>query len=130
MSLSKNFHVGLFTSRAIVKETCQAIVDVMMWEYVRTLSTQEEWFQVAKGFEQRWDCHHVVGALDSKHIHIVAPPKSGNLFYNYKDFLSVVLLVVVNAQYEFIFADVGSEGRASDGCIWQKTTCSKILPTL
>lgn len=36
-------------------------------------------------------------------------------------------MAVVNAQYEFIFIDVGAEGKASDGGVWKKTSIFEYL---
>lgn len=42
-------------------------------------------------------------------------PGTGVQFYNYKGFYSIVLMAVVNSNYEFIYVDVGKNGRLSDG---------------
>lgn len=50
-----------------------------------------------------------------KPICINQPPNSGSDFYNYKGYFSVVMMAVVNANYEFIYVDVGKDGCSSDG---------------
>ena len=82
---------------------------------------------MAKEFFRSWNFPHVLGALDGKHIRIVCPPSSGTYFYNYKHYFSLVLMVLVNANYEFIFVDIGAEGKASDGGIWRKTSLYEML---
>lgn len=59
--------------------------------------------------------------MDGKHITIIAPPSAGSYYYNYKGSHSVVLLAIVNAKYEFIMCDIGTNGRISDGGVLEKT---------
>lgn len=63
-----------------------------------------------------------IGAVDGKHFRITRPPSSGSYFYNYKHYYSLVLMAVVDANYNFIYMNVGSEGKASDGGIWARTS--------
>ena len=84
----------------------------------KTQRTADEWRQVALGFETRWNYPHCLGGLDGKHVRIVPPARSGSSFYNFKGFHSIVLMALVDSSYEFVYVDVGSEGRAADGGIW------------
>ena len=61
----------------------------------------EDWKKIEGRFRNRWNVPHAVGALDGKHIAIKEPKKSGSEYFNYKDFLSVVHLALVNADYKF-----------------------------
>lgn len=38
----------------------------------------------------------------------------GQSFFNYKEFYSIVIFVVVDANYNFMYATVGCQGRISD----------------
>ena len=98
-----------------------------LYFFSQTPKTRAEWLTTAHGFQNRWQYPCCLGAVDGKHVEIVKPPNSGTLYYNYKDFFSVVLLVVANGNYEILFVDVGSEGRLSDGGIWKKSTFFKML---
>ena len=73
--------------------------------------TSQEWLQEAQLFNDLWQYPHCLGTIDGKHIAINKPSHSGSHFYNYKGFFSIVLMAVVNANYEFLFVDVGSNGR-------------------
>lgn len=90
-------------------------------------STKEEWIEIAQGFKNRWQMINCGGALDGKHIRIERPPSSGAQYYNYKNFYSIVLMALVNSNYEFIYVDVGKQGRLSDGGVISSTKFYDLL---
>jgi hypothetical protein len=49
------------------------------------------------------------------------PTGSGSLFYNYKHSFSILLLALVDANYCFIAADVGTVGKSSDSSVFKKS---------
>lgn len=73
-------------------------------------------------FESKWNFPHCLGVVNGKHVSIICPPKSCSYYYNYKGLYSLVLMVIVNANYEFILCDFGTNGRISDGGIFENTT--------
>lgn len=91
-----------------IPETCEAIVQEHMNETLVCPTTPEEWTEVASLFAKRWHFHHAVGALNGKHIAMKCPPHGGSLYYNYKDFHSIVLLALVDADYRFLYVAVGA----------------------
>ena len=97
------------------------------FSFFQTPSTEAEWLQVSHDFHRKWNFPHVIGCIDGKHIRIVCPRKGGSLYYNYKDFHSIVLLGICNANYEFIYVHVGCEGRCSDGGIWSQTKLQNLF---
>ncbi|XP_046687153.1 putative nuclease HARBI1 [Homalodisca vitripennis] len=82
---------------------------------------------IATDFKKYWQVENCVGALDGKHIAILQPPGSGSYFFNYKGFFSVVLLAVVNANYEFMYVNCGVNGRVSDGGVLFETDFGQQL---
>lgn len=97
-------------------------------------STKEEWLNVEKGF--RGNFPHAIGAMDGKHIVIQCPVHTGSDYFNYKRSFSIVLLAVVDSNHQFIFADIGSQGRISDGgvlrnsVLWQRISENTLnIPT-
>lgn len=91
--------------------------------------TEEKWRKIAKDFEERWQFPNCLGAIDGKHVRIIPPPGSGSYFWNYKNFNSIVLMACANANYEFIWCEVGTNGRVSDGGTIQNTLFYKKLQT-
>jgi len=75
--------------------------------------TSKDWKEVANRFKDRWQMINCGGCIDGKHIRICQPVRSGALYYNYKNFYSIVLMAIVNHNYEFIYVDVGKQGRIS-----------------
>jgi hypothetical protein len=91
-------------------------------------STQEEWLAISHEFEKMWNFPHCLGAMDGKHVVLQAPMNSGSEFFNYKSNFSIVLFAVVDAD-NFIFADVGCQGRISDGGVFKNCKLWKKLAT-
>ena len=106
------------TQSLVVREVCQAIIDKYVHEVLVCLSTPDGWRAAADKFFQHWNFPHTCGALDGKHVACRCPPKSGSQYFNYKGFYSIVLMALVDADYKYIWADVGGTGSASDAQIY------------
>lgn len=89
--------------------------------------TEAEWLRISEKFGSRWNFDHCCGSLDGKHIVIRPPANCGSAYYNYKLTNSIVLLALVDADYKFIYVDVGTNGRISDGGVFAKSTLSTDL---
>ena len=85
-------------------------------------------------FKTRWNVPH---ALDGKHITMKKPKKSGSDYYNYKGFFSLLLLALLDAEYRFLWVNVGSRGFSSVAQIFNRSdlrekiedcSCSLELP--
>lgn len=73
-------------------------------------------------FDSRFNFPHVIGTLDGTHFVLEAPANTGSPYYNYKKTFSVVLLAPVDSNYNFIYVDVGSQGRISDGGVFRHSS--------
>lgn len=88
---------------------------------------KEMWKYIANNFYTLWNFPNCIGAIDGQHIEIQAPPNSGSLYFNYKKTFSIVLLALVDADYNFIAVDVGAYGKNSDGGIFANSNLGKAL---
>lgn len=81
----------------------------------------------AKEFWNAWHFPNVIGAIDGKHVRVMCSDKSGSLFFNYKHYFSIVLLAIVDANYQFLFVDIGSYGKEGDAGIFKKSQIGKDI---
>lgn len=56
--------------------------------------------------------------LIGKHCKIRPKQEYGSKYYNYKGFHSFILMAITDAQYRFIYVDVGVNGRTGDAGVW------------
>ena len=120
-SLMYGFRVAHNTISKVVRQVCDAIVAEFSEELIHCPSTSDEWKNIAKQFGDRWQLHNCVGALDGKHVAIQCPPGAGSLYYNYKGYHSIILMALVDADYKFIWAEVGSNGSAGDAQVFNNS---------
>lgn len=84
--------------------------------------------QKSAEFAYKWNFPNCILGIDGKHVRIRSPNNSGSLFHNYKDFFSIILLAMVDANYKFVAVDIGSFGKDGDSGIFLKSNIGqKIL---
>ncbi|XP_037810045.1 uncharacterized protein LOC119602536 [Lucilia sericata] len=126
-SLQFVFRIPFNTISVIVPEVCNAIYNVLQPEYLKTPSTIEEWKAISEEFLHKWNFPNCIGALDGKHVVMKAPAHSGSIYYNYKGTHSIVLMGISDASYIFLYIDVGSNGRISDGGVFRKSSFNEAM---
>ena len=77
--------------------------------------TEEEWKLVEQQFFERWNFPHTLGALYVQHVAIRCPPSAGSLYFNYKGIHSIVLMALSDADYTYLYVDLGANKSSSDG---------------
>ena len=111
----------------IIKGCCNALVDELVPVFVKTPSSEQEWLEISKKFETRWNYPHILGAIDRKHVMIRKPGSAGSYYYNYKHTHSIILLAIAGPKYECLYADVGSNGRVNDSGVWNKSSLLQAI---
>ncbi|XP_058122777.1 uncharacterized protein LOC131293712 [Anopheles ziemanni] len=92
------FRVSRQLISKIVPEVCKCLTEALV-DFVKLPSTNNEWLEVATKFKNRWGFPHVIGAIDGKHVRIIAPHQSGSDYFNYKKKFSIVLLAIGSLNY-------------------------------
>lgn len=118
--------MGTSTARLIVKKVCQALWLVLQSECIPQ-PKKETWKASAKGFESIANFPHCIGAVDGKHIRLVCPADSGSMFFNYKDYYSIVLMAIADSSYRFTFLSIGSYGKDCDSSNFKDTKLWKSI---
>lgn len=89
--------------------------------FLQVPTNEDEWKGIANVFRERWNFPNCCGAIDGKHIRIRRPPGTVSEFYCYKDIYSIILFAIVDANYCFIYTDIGCNGRTNDGSIFRNS---------
>lgn len=111
-SLGFAFRISQSWVSTIIKDVLRSIRENMIFALPQP--SKDQFISISEEFYAKWHFPNVIGCLDGKHIRIRCPNRSGSIFYNYKDFFSIVLLALVDARYKFIAIDIGSFGREGD----------------
>ena len=127
-SLCWQFRISRAAISYIIIQVCKAI-KTQLAEYMTVPTTTREWLAISRKFGERWNYPNCIGAVDGKHIVMQPPPSAGSKFYNYKHTHSIVLMPVAGPDYECIYADIGTNGRVSDGGVWNKCSLSNKIDT-
>jgi DDE superfamily endonuclease len=69
----------------------------------------------------------IVGAMDGKHIRIIAPAGQGDAYKDRHHQQSVLMLAAVNADYEYTYVSVGCSGRCHDVSHYERSSLYAAL---
>ena len=90
-SLMTQFRVSQASIGQIVLRVCQAIIDLLMNEFMPFPKTPDEWEKIAENYQEKLNFPNCIGALDRKHVAIIRPDNSVSEYFNYKGFYSIIL---------------------------------------
>ncbi|PNF40094.1 hypothetical protein B7P43_G10715, partial [Cryptotermes secundus] len=100
-SLSFQFRICHSWISVIIKQVADSITKTM-FKLIMPSPTEEQLPIIANTYLSTWNFPNCVGSIDGKHIRIRAPKNSGSTFFNYKEFYSIVMLAVVDAECKFV----------------------------
>lgn len=83
--------------------------------------------QTAELFNKRTHFPLCLGAVDGKHIRCEKPNSAGSEFYKFKQYHSLVLMAVADANYYFISVDIGAYGSSIDSTVFKNSAFGKKL---
>ena len=88
---------------------------------------RRDWECIEEGFRTKWNFPNCCGAINRKHINIQALKNSGCLYFNYKGTFSLVLMALVDADYQFIYVDIGDYGSQSDCAVFKNSNLGQTF---
>ena len=117
-SLQYAFRVARPTINKLVPEVCDAIIREYRDEVLTCPNDPQDWMDKEAVFRRRWHIPHALGHC---------PWRGGSLYQNYKGFHSIVLMALVEGDYQFLWVDVGAVGSSSDGQIFKHSELRQKL---
>ena len=132
-TISEMTGFGVATVCNITIEVSQAIIKNLRKEAVadKFPSTLADFKESALDMEELWQFPLAFSALDGRHIPIKMPgggAESAKEYHNFKNFNSIVLMGMVDAKMQFIWASVGCPGSNHDSIIFRSTDLySKLM---
>ncbi|KAI8441647.1 hypothetical protein MSG28_015201 [Choristoneura fumiferana] len=104
-TLSYDYRIGKSTVATIIPHVCETI-----WRKLKPIvmsePTKEKWYEISEIFEKHSKFPNCLGALDGKHIRLMA---------------------LADANYCFVWVDIGAYGKNSDSGIFKNSSLYKKL---
>ncbi|XP_017025421.1 putative nuclease HARBI1 isoform X1 [Drosophila kikkawai] len=98
----------------IVAETLSSIVKRLKRTFLEIPRTEEQWLSIARDFQEMWNFPHCLGAVDGHHIAFRSKTITDASYSNYRQFKSIIMLALVDAQHRFLYVDASCKGGAED----------------
>ena len=127
-TIALSYRMSNFSVGRIVNETCN-----VLWKrlseggFIKQPDSTAEWRNIVKKYEKYWNFPNCVAAIDGKYVTIQCPGRRTSMYFKYEKFLSIVLLTVLNVQYEFSMVDIGEYGRLSDNSAYANSNLGKTI---
>uniref|UniRef100_A0A1B6H8T0 DDE Tnp4 domain-containing protein n=1 Tax=Homalodisca liturata TaxID=320908 RepID=A0A1B6H8T0_9HEMI len=128
VDLHHSYRLGVTTIKEIVSRVCSALWNILQKECLPE-PTKGDWLRTAAEFEKRANFPNCLGAVDGKHIRIVKPQTVHHCTITTKNYFSIILMAVTDANYQFVYVDIGSYGKCGDSTIFQQSTLYQRINT-
>lgn len=97
-NLQYNYLIGKSTKAKHIRQVCD-----VLWYKLKNIvivePTREKWIDISNNFEKKSWFPNCLGTLDGKHIRLIQPQNSGSLYYNNKNYFSLVLMALADANF-------------------------------
>ncbi|XP_039296701.1 uncharacterized protein LOC111062618 isoform X2 [Nilaparvata lugens] len=111
-----------------IKEVLDAMSEVLAdYGPIQAHQNLAHWKKIQEEFMLKWQFPFCCGALGGKHVYIKNPPPGGSENFKYEGTFSIVMLALVDANYKFIYIDVGKNGRTNDASIFESSSLDDLL---
>lgn len=120
-TLATDHRISTASVSLLIPEVCDAIFKSMARDEMSVPKSKERWMGVMRGFQTKWNFPCCIGAIDGKHVKMVKPARSGAHYRNYKGTFSIILMAICDADYRFLYVDVGANGAAGDASVWRRS---------
>ena len=126
-SLIYRYRIHQSANAQFIIPVCHTIYKVLSPEYMKVPSTKDEWMKIINKTYEKWNFPNAYAAADGNHILIIRQNNVSSEFYNCKGFHSIVLLEFVDHYYRYLVAEVGCQGRISDGGVYKNSAFHSSL---
>ena len=122
--------------------TLLIVAAIWMNEYLDTLCHVNRTTGTTYAFSNGWNIYRNFERLQyslefcklhwkcrCKHIRLHCPPNQDSQYFNYKQYHSIVLQAVVDADLKFVTVDVGAFGKQSEGEVFRNSALYQSLET-
>ena len=118
--------LGVSTVCSIVSEVSKAIIDNLWEDSVKRHFPEGEahYKETMLNMEELWQFPCAWAAVEGCHLPLKCPAsgaESRKEYHNFKNFYSIVLMAMVDANYKFIWASCSYPGNSHDSIIFQST---------
>ena len=116
------FRIHHSTINKFIPHVLDAIYTVLKDDYLQCPNSPEDLIELADQTFKRWQFPNAYATADGKHIALLHLFHSGSEFHNYKGFFSIVLMVLVDYDYKFIYVEVRCQGCISYSGVFRNSS--------